>query len=148
MAVVTSLLLNLQSRVILLSLIVTTPKSELHARSTEIIGWRVTDAPGGNHSQAMIGYETEIRIILNSNLNLGRTKFRSILILVPGTRRIPASTREVRVQLCSLYRGHTPSTPGWIYHNSKHRSIPEGGTGYGQVLDQHEVSRATKCRSS
>eukprot|EP01052_Picozoa_sp_SAG31_P075023 SAG31_NODE_34174_length_330_cov_2.601695_1_plen_30_part_01 len=27
--------------------------------------WRVTDAPGGNHSQAMIGYETEIRIILN-----------------------------------------------------------------------------------
>eukprot|EP01052_Picozoa_sp_SAG31_P015920 SAG31_NODE_1037_length_10221_cov_4.564019_5_plen_238_part_00 len=38
MAVVTSLLLNLQSRVILLSLIVTTPKSELHARSTEIIG--------------------------------------------------------------------------------------------------------------
>ena len=44
--------------------------------------WRVTDAPGGNHSQAMIGYETEIRIILNSNLNLGRTKFRSILNLV------------------------------------------------------------------
>eukprot|EP01052_Picozoa_sp_SAG31_P050396 SAG31_NODE_11480_length_1025_cov_2.760259_1_plen_96_part_00 len=30
----------------------------------------------------MIGYETEIRIILNSNLNLGRTKFRSILNLV------------------------------------------------------------------
>eukprot|EP01052_Picozoa_sp_SAG31_P029791 SAG31_NODE_2995_length_4804_cov_9.959192_5_plen_45_part_01 len=33
------------------------------------VRWRVTDAPGGNHSQAMIGYETEIRIILNSNLN-------------------------------------------------------------------------------
>ena len=82
MTVVTSLLLNLQSRVILLSLIVTTPKSELHARSTEIIGWRVTDAPGGNHSQAMIGYEKEIQDHTKFILNLGRTKFRSILNLV------------------------------------------------------------------
>eukprot|EP01052_Picozoa_sp_SAG31_P032198 SAG31_NODE_3505_length_4187_cov_2.714286_9_plen_55_part_01 len=37
---------------------------------------------GGNHSQAMmIGYEMKIQIILNFNLNLGRTKFRSILNL-------------------------------------------------------------------
>eukprot|EP01052_Picozoa_sp_SAG31_P013899 SAG31_NODE_848_length_11534_cov_8.897463_9_plen_44_part_00 len=35
--------------------------STAHERLTNTNRWRVTDAPGGNHSQAMIGYEKEIQ---------------------------------------------------------------------------------------
>eukprot|EP01052_Picozoa_sp_SAG31_P046329 SAG31_NODE_8813_length_1382_cov_3.735776_1_plen_196_part_00 len=73
------------------------------------IGSKFAKAP----PSSLLAVETDTRrrskIILNFILNLGRTNFRSILILVPGTRRVPASTREVRVQLCSLYMGHTPN---------------------------------------